>query len=414
MHRLVRAFLVRLTLLMAVAVAHSALAQGVTGSALTGTVSKDKGGPVAGASILLRNPATGDSYHAVSNASGVYFIDNIAPGGPYTLTATAEGLQNSVVQDVQLALGQRLSLDIPMRPEFVEEIAVVAHRDANADKGRTGPSTTMKSSQITELPLIGRNFTSLLLTDPRVTSFGEGVSIAGQNSKFNNIQIDGGANNDLFGLSGNGTPGGTSGAKPISLEAVQEFVVQVAPFDVRQGDFAGGLVNAITKSGTNDFHGGLFGYYQSKGLTNQNSNVNGQYIMDPNYHNYYQTQYGAFVGGPIIKDQAHFFIAADLQARQASFASPLYLTGDPIADAGRVGFTQADVARFTSILQRYGITGVGDASTPKQGNPNQNVFAKIDSTLIPNSRLEVSYNYVNATQDHPAAGQHRRRLPIVE
>jgi hypothetical protein len=407
MHRLVRAFLVRLTLLLAVAVAHSALAQGVTGSALTGTVTKDKGGPVAGASILLRNPATGDSFHTVSNASGAYFIDNIPPGGPYTLTATAEGLQNTVVEGIQFTLGQRLPLDTVMRSEFVEEIAVVAHRDTNADKGRTGPSSIKKSAEIVALPLQGRNFTSLVLTDPRVTSQGEGFSIAGQNNRFNNIQIDGGANNDLFGLAGNGTPGGQAFAKPLSLEAVQEFVVQVAPFDVRQGNFAGGLVNAITKSGTNDFHGGLFGYYQNKSFTRS-------YDRDTplNYSDFNITQYGAFLGGPIIKDKAHFFITGDLQARQASFGSPYYVSGasgtncaDPAqkptcdADLARVGFTSADVDTFRSTLQSYGITNGGDSSSPSLGNPDRNLFVKVTSNQIPNSRLELSYNLVSAQQD---------------
>ena len=257
MHRNSRSFVVKLTLLLALAAAQSALAQGVTGSALSGTVTNDKGAAVEGASIQLRNPATGDTFHTVSNASGLYFIDHVPPGGPYQLTLLAEGFQPTVIEDVQLALGQRLTRDLRLRAELVEEIVVVAHADANADKGRTGPSTSRKNAEIVELPLSGRNFTSLIGTDPRVIITGDGFSIAGQNSRMNNMQIDGGLNNDLFGLAGNGTPGGNSNAKPLSLEAIQEFVVQVAPFDVRYGDFAGGLVNAITKSGTNDFHGCL-------------------------------------------------------------------------------------------------------------------------------------------------------------
>jgi outer membrane receptor protein involved in Fe transport len=399
----------KLVILAALAAAGSALAQGITGSALTGTVTKDKGGPVEGAAIQLRNPATGDTLHTVSTKSGAYFIDNVPPGGPYILTATAEGFQPSVVQDVTLALGQRLALDILMRAELVEEIAVVAHLDANADKGRTGPSSIKKSAEILALPLQGRNFTSLVLTDPRVTSQGEGFSIAGQNNRFNNIQIDGGANNDLFGLANNGTPGGQAAAKPLSLEAVQEFVVQVAPFDVRQGDFAGGLVNAITKSGTNTFHGGLFGYYQNKSLTNQNAYINGVNQTDLTYNGYHTLQYGAFLGGPIIQDQAHFFISGDIQSKEASFGSPYNLTGNNCADPAqaaacasdlaRVGFTSTEVNRFIGILNKYGITNAGDASSPNLSNPDRNLFAKVTSNQIPNSRLELSYNLVSASQD---------------
>src|SRR5205085_5697250 len=168
--------------------------------------------------------------------------------------------------------------------------------DVLADKGRAGPASALKAAAITELPLQGRNFGDLLNTDPRVTgNSAVGTSIGGQNNRFNNIQIDGGANNDLFGLASSGTPGGQSNAKPLSLEAVQEFNIQVAPFDVRMGSFAGGLVNAITKSGTNDFHGTLFGYYTGKSLAN--GNFKGQtpgctdtYCSDPNFQSFDQWQ----------------------------------------------------------------------------------------------------------------------------
>ncbi len=401
MYRYLRSTIASFAGLLVTIAASGAFAQGVTGSALTGVVTNDKGAPIEGASVQLRNPATGDNYRAVSNKAGLYFIDNVPPGGPYLVTTTVDGLQVNVQQDVQLNLGQRLTRDIVMRKELVEEIAVVGHSDANADKGRTGASTTVKNAQITELPLQGRNFTSLVSIDPRVVITGDGFSIAGQNSRFNNIQIDGGANNDLFGLAGNGTPGGNSSAKPLSLEAIQEFVVQVAPFDVRQGDFAGGLVNAITKSGTNNFHGGLFGYYQNKSLTNQNANVNGLYTTDPNYNGYHTLQYGAFLGGPIIQDKLHFFISGDLQSKSSSFGSPLNLTGNDVADKANVGFTNADVSRFTDILKnKYGITNVGDGSAPNQENPDKNLFVKITSTQIPNSRLELSYNLVSAQQDN--------------
>ena len=395
MYRYNRSSIAKLAGLVVVVAASGAFAQGVTGSALTGTVTTDIGTPVEGADVQLRNPATGDSFHAVSNKAGLFFIDNVPPGGPYLITTTVEGFQPNVQQDLQLALGQRLTRDIVVRKELVEEIAVVGHADANADKGRTGASTTVKNAEIVKLPLQGRNFVDLINIDPRVSA----GSIAGQNSRYNYIQIDGGANNDLFGLSNSGTPGGLSNAKPLSLEAVQEFVVEVAPFDVRQGDFAGGLVNAITKSGTNEFHGGVFGYYQNKIFTNQDALVNGQYQTDPTYNGYHTLQYGAFLGGPIIQDKLHFFISGDLQSKTSSFGSPLNLTGNDAADKKNAGFTSADVARFTGLLNKYGIANAGDASAPNLGNPDHNLFVKVTSNQIPNSRLELSYNLVSAQQD---------------
>jgi hypothetical protein len=385
--------------MMAIAVPGSeALAQGVTGSAVTGTV-KDEGEKLLEAvSVQLRNTATGETFKAATGPSGQYFIDNVPPGGPYTLTATLAGYQATVEEGIQLTLGQRLTLDLVLR-SFGEEIKIVAHYDPLADHGRTGPSTILKSARITELPLQGRNFTDLISTDPRVSRSEGGVSIAGQNNRFNNIQIDGGANNDLFGLAASGTPGGQANAKPLSVEAIQEFQVQVAPFDVRQGMFAGGLVNAITKSGTNDFHGSLFGYYQNKSLAWDDQKV------DPTFLNFTTGQFGATLGGPIVKDQAHFFIAADIQQRQSSFGNRFQMGGVDSAagraeDLKKVGFTNDEALRFMDILaRRYSITNAGNALAPDLANPDRNVFVKITTSPAENNHLELSYNYVNARQD---------------
>ncbi len=342
MHRYLRSIVVMLVFMMAIVVPGSeALAQGVTGSAVTGTVTDEEGKPIQDATVQLRNPATGQTFTATTGASGEYFLDNVAPGGPYILTATAAGFQTTTREGIQLTLGERLKIDLVVK-SFGEEIKVVAHFDALADRARSGPSTTVKGSTIARLPLQGRNFTNLIATDPRVTVSGPAVSIAGQNNRLNNIQIDGGANNDLFGLADNGTPGGQANAKPLSIEAIREFTVQVAPFDVRLGNFVGGVVNAITKSGTNDFHGSLFGYFQNKSLAGHRAFINGEYINDPNFQDYNVWQFGAAVGGPIVKDKAHFFIATDIQQRQAAFGSRFNMIGDPAYDKDHAGFTTAD------------------------------------------------------------------------
>src|SRR6266851_3203332 len=395
MHRYLRSIVAKLVVMMAIAVPGSeALAQGVTGSAVTGTVKDEGEKPLEGVSVQLRNTATGETFKAATGPSGQYFIDNVPAGGPYTLTATLAGYQATVEEGIQLTLGQRLTLDLVLR-SFGEEIKIVAHYDPLADHGRTGPSTILKSARITELPLQGRNFTDLISTDPRVSRSEGGVSIAGQNNRYNNIQIDGGANNDLFGLAASGTPGGQANAKPLSVEAIQEFVVQVAPFDVRQGMFTGGLVNAITKSGTNDFHGSLFGYYQSKSLAWDDPTI------DPTFLNFTTGQFGASLRGPIVKDQAHFFISADIQQRQSAFGNQFQIGGvDPAKDLTRAGFTNAEALRFTDILtRRYGITSAGNALAPDLANPDRNVFVKITTSPAENNHLELSYNYVNARQD---------------
>src|SRR6202048_594204 len=302
---MLRSLLARLVVVGALVVADSgALAQGITGSALTGTVKDPEGTPIPEATVQLRNPATGQAFRAVADSAGKYFIDNVPPGGPYELTATAPGYETTTHEKgIQLALGQRLAVDVPPRYSG-DAIEIVSHADSLDDHARTGPSTTVKEETIAKLPLQGRNFTSLIAIDPRVTVTGTGVSIAGQNDRLNNIQIDGGANNDLFGLASNGTPGGQANAKPLSIEAIREFVVQIAPFDVRLGNFTGGLVNAITKSGTNEFHGTAFTYFQNRNLTNKNyiERASNEVKGAPNYLDYTVWQFGATVSGPIVMD----------------------------------------------------------------------------------------------------------------
>jgi hypothetical protein len=390
MHRCRRSLIARLIVLGAFAVADSvALAQGITGSAVTGTVRDPDGAPVSEATVQLQNTSTGQSFSTVTDASGKYFIDNVPPGGPYVMAATAPGYETTTREaGIQLGLGQRLSVDLPLR-YMGEPMEILSHADALDDHARTGASTRVKDAVITRLPLQGRNFTDLVATDPRVS----GNSFAGQNNRFNNIQIDGGANNDLFGLAGNGTPGGQAGAKPLSIEAVREFVVQIAPFDVRLGNFAGGLVNAITKSGTNDFHGTLFGYFQDKSLAG--------YRDDPKFNGYTTGQFGLAVGGPIIKNKAHFFIATDIQQSSSAFGNSFQIGGvDPVADRQAAGFDNSVAQRFIDILStKYGITTAGNALAPSLANPDRNLFIKVDTSALENSNLEISYNLVNAKAD---------------
>src|SRR4029077_7658405 len=133
------------------------------------------------------------------------------------------------------------------------------------------PSTVRASQALARLQNITGNFTDLIQTSPLAGTAQSSTSISGQNNRFNNIQIDGGVNNDVFGLAGSGTPGGQANAHPISIEAIREYQIQVAPFDVRQGSFTGGLVNAVTKSGTNQFHGSLFDYYVNQDLVGKDT-----------------------------------------------------------------------------------------------------------------------------------------------
>jgi hypothetical protein len=368
-------------------------AQGVTGAAVRGSITTEDGESADGAFLTLTNEATGAQLTAIAENGG-YFFDNVPPGLDYTITVESAGYKPLTRSGIALRLGQRVTVDLTLK---LEGEVIVIEDDVNrtlTDRGRTGSATRVTSERIEGLPLQGRNFTDLAATTPLVQS----NSIGGQNNRYNNIQIDGGANNDLFGLAASGTPGGQANAKPLTIEAIDQFVVQVAPFDVRQSNFAGGQINAITKSGTNELHGSLFGYYQGKELLDLPLAGFGD---DPTFQSFETMQLGGTLGGPILRDKAHFFVAADVQRSDSSFGNAFQISGrDSAADIARAGFDNATAERFRQILASYGVNNPGNALAPKIDNPDRNLFAKVSTSVIKGSYLDLSYNLVDASQDN--------------
>ncbi|PYP97362.1 MAG: hypothetical protein DMD34_03860, partial [Gemmatimonadetes bacterium] len=244
------------------------------------------------------------------------------------------------------------------------------------------------------LPTLNRAFNDFVNTAPQIVKTpGGGTSLTGQNDRFNNIQIDGTVNNDLFALgASNQVPGGGVNARPLSIEAVKEYQVLTAPFDVRQGGFVGGLINAVTKSGTNQFHGSLFGYMQNENFVGSDTNGVSVPVSD-----YQQQQYGVSLGGPIIRDKLHFFFAGDFRHDNRPFASTIQL--GPNGDTTGVGITPQRFDSVQHILTtQYGFDP-GSFAAPQINNPETNLFGKLDLELGTNSHLEVSGTLVNVNQD---------------
>jgi len=379
--------------------APTARAQGVTTAAVAGRVTDDGGAPVAQAELTLVNGSTGVRYRAQSRDDGRYSFEVVEVGGPYTLSVRALGYEPKTLDQFSLTLSQRLSLDVSLKKSAVEVagITVQANSDPRLSAARTGASTFLSDTAIHRLPTLNRSFTDFVNTSPLAAPGASGGrSINGQNERFNNIQIDGSVNNDLFALgSSTGVPGGAVNERPIGLEAVQEYQIQVAPFDVRQGGFVGGLVNAVTKSGTNEFHGTLFGYMQNQSFVG--SDTAGVSVPVATYQ---QQQYGFSVGGPIIKDKLHFFVTGDFRHDVRPFASTLQIGNSGAAsDTAGIGITSAQADSVSSILStKYGYGAPGSWQAPTIPNPETNLFGKLDYELGTNSHLEVSGTYVNANQ----------------
>lgn len=376
---------------LATSVADRAMAQGVTSASITGTVTQDGGQAVEGATVVATNTQTGLRMQVQTRAAGRFTFENLPPGGPYTVEAHAIGFQANSRTGVMLSLGQRFQANFTLTQQVVqvEELTINAAQDPLINRGRTGAATTISDSTVAALPTLSRNFTDFVVASPHVVSApGQGPSIAGSNNRFNNIQIDGAVNNDLFGLGSSGVPGGQSeNARPIPLDAVKEFQVLVSPFDVRQGGFTGGLVNAVTKSGTNEYHGDFW-------VQSQNQHFVGNDSANNPLARFSTNRFGGSVGGPIVRDRAQFFVSADIQRSQTPFGGQsLTLTNPTIAQ------------QFADTIKAlYGVDA-GTAGTFDANNPATNLFGKVTAQLGNNSQLEVSENYGRTTADNIFAGR---------
>jgi hypothetical protein len=379
----------------------SLLAQGVTTGSVRGHVTDEGGNAVVGAVLTLVNSQTGIRYTVRSREDGIFDIENVTPGGPFTLSARAIGYRQMAHGGIRVDLSQvvTVNLTLPQAAVELEALNVMgAAENPLTATSRTGASTLLTDSMIANLPSLSRNFTDFIGSSPLVNG-GSYPSIAGQNNRFNNIQIDGGVNNDLFGLGSTGTPGGQVGEIPISASAIKQFQILIAPFDVRQGGFTGGLVNAITKSGTNQFHGSLYFYGQNQDFgrktVDRGLSWAGDSLGTDVQTKFHQYQYGGTLGGPIIRDRLQFFAAVDLRSRQSPFGG--YLQGSDAIDLGAYGVTQAQADSVISWSKTNLNTDPGSAGQINDDNPDHNIFVKLNGQVTPRSQIEVSYNDVTAS-----------------
>ena len=363
-------------------------AQGITSAALQGRVAGSDGRFLEGATVSARSVASGLAWQVVTDAAGRFFLENVETGGPYVLEARRIGYAPARRGDVWLALGQRHRADFVLTPiaTALRDVIVLATANAVIHSGRTGPEQIISGTQLSRLPNLTRDLGTLAALAPlAVLRPVGGISIAGQNQGFNSLQVDGGVNADLYlGRA----PGGASpsGALPevlphaLSIETVREFQVLAAPFDVRLGNFAGGLLNAVTKSGTNDFQGALFAYLQHGTLTGRNTAGR---VVD-----FATWQFGGTLSGPIVPDRAHYFVNVDVQERVVPDPGPF------ATDRGLTGATEASALRFRNVLADSFSIQAGDFTSAGH-LPARDIFAKVTIQLGATGRLELSQRHAH-------------------
>jgi len=362
--------------------AGAALAQGVTTGALTGTVTDSAGRPLEAAQIQLRNPATGFSLGATTRGSGLYFIQGIEPNSNYQLTVRMIGFAPVTRNGVVITLGQTRREDFKLSAQAAQlgAVTVTATTDPVISASKNGTSTTISDSALHRLPTLNRNFQDFVSLVPQVSTTTGYLSGAGVNLRQNAIQIDGAQSGDMFGLGTTGQPGSQANAKSIPLDAVKEYQVLLSPFDVRQGNFGGLLINAVTKSGTNEFHGTVYGYTRDQSLTRSQS-----YLAD-----FTQQQYGGTLGGPILKDKAFFFVSGELQRQRQPTTGPYVGSSDNYV-------AQSSIDQLNQILtSKYAFTGAGSGAKVVKENPNRNLFVRLDASLPWNTRVVLRNNYIGA------------------
>jgi hypothetical protein len=365
-------------------VALSASAQ-VTTSALSGVVTDENHEALIGATITALHTPSGTQYNAVTNIDGRYSIKGMRPGGPYTVTVTYIGYQTRQVQDVTLQLAETYDLNVDMSVNANTLGEVVVTSEATKFRAeKTGAATNINSAQITSMPSVTRSLTDVT----RLSPFGgNGMSFGGTDGRLANFTVDGANFNNNFGLSDN-LPGG---GNPISIEAIEEMQVVVSPYDVRQTNFIGGGVNAITKSGTNTFRGSAYIFHRNENL--RGDAVDRLQIASARDKDQVTT-YGFTLGGPIWKNKVFFFVNGEM-TKQPTIVNRYRASDDGIGDAERYisRTTLRDLARVSDhVMNKYGYDTGSYTNFPADEN-NYKLLARLDWNITNDHHLSLRYNY---------------------
>ncbi|RFB04901.1 TonB-dependent receptor [Parvularcula marina] len=362
-----------------------AAAQETTG-AIRGTVTDEAGAPISGATVVISDAETGYRRSVTTGASGEFTFRSLSVGGTYSVAVTSSGYQGERVEDLSVSLGDTTSLSFDLSSSTGgDTIVVVATRQAVGADLAAGPSAAFGLDTLETAPAINRNLTDILRLDPRVyvdESRGDinAVQCGGKNSRFNSLTVDGVRMNDNFGLNANGYP---TERIPFSYDAIEQVAVELAPFDVQYGGFSACNINAVTKSGTNDFHGYIFGDYTNDGL--RADSLEGDDIESGEYDEY---RYGIGIGGPIIQDKLFFFAAYEK------------LDGVNLFDRGPIGsgavnevnITQAEIDEILRISRD--IYGYDPGVIPSSfDNEDEKILIKLDWNVTDNHRASFTYNW---------------------
>lgn len=357
----------------------------ITTSSLGGRITDDAGAAVAGVNLVATHVPSGTKYAAVTNNDGRYAIQGMRPGGPYEVEVSFIGFQTMSFTDVTLQLGDQYNLSVELKEEAfkLDDIVIVASASSAFAGEKFGSSTNISNRDIQKLPTLNRSITDIAKLSPYG---GSGMSFSGGDGRSSNFTVDGANFNNNFGLSASLPGGGT----PISIDAIEEVQVVIAPFDVRQTNFIGGGVNAITKSGTNTFKGTAYAYHRNENM--RGNRVNGVELADRETDR--NTTYGFTLGGPIKKNKLFFFVNFEY-TETPTVVNRWRPSVDGVAnrDLYISRTTMADMKRVSDFLKDTYDYDAGSYTNYPANESNMKILARLDWNISQNHNLAIRYNY---------------------
>ncbi len=389
MHRIARRLAFAVAAAFVIVIGVQPLGAQVTTASMRGAVTGENAAPLEGARIEAIHTPSGSRYATVTRADGRFFLPAMRVGGPYEVIVTRIGYERATRDGIQLSLGAATDVDFRMSQVVTTIAGVTVTGEAGIiSSARTGAATSVASEQIEQLPTISRRLGDFV----RLTPQASGNSFAGTDSRLNNITVDGSYFNNSFGLGS--VPGDRTGVAPISLDAIEQVQVNIAPFDVRQSNFTGAAVNAVTKSGTNEVKGSLYYLTRNQDFIGKNAGAN---PFDPGVSKF--SNIGVTLGMPIIKDKLFFFGSFEDDGITEPGTNFTANTGGQTPAGNTTRVLQSDLDGLSSFLQQ----NFGYETGPYQGydseTPSRRFLGKLDFNLNENNKFSVRYSELESSTD---------------
>ena len=402
MKKLLKLFLILLAFIYADT---SIYAQGNTTSSIDGVVYANDSKSLPSATILATHLPSGTRYSTTTDISGNFRISNMRVGGPYKIVFSFVGFRTFEENDVFLQLGDSKSFKIVLEDEAgqLKEVVVKATKNNTFNSQRTGSQTVVNSDKIKALPSLSRNISDFARLTPEAQLRGDDVlSIGGQNNRLNAIYIDGAVSNDVFGLAANGTNGGQTGVSPISVDAIEQFQISVAPYDVKLSGFAGGAISAITRSGTNNFEGSSYFFNRNQNLAAKTPPSLAGTSGRSKLADFSAQTYGVRASGALVKDKLFYFINYEKQNNETP--QPFNIANYTGAIGGTPFNVQTALAKLQLLRDKLTAYGYDPGSYDNNVRTlvSDKLIAKIDWNISDNHKLSLKHSYVKAENFAPS------------